>query len=564
MKDNIKKASKKIFWAFFIAWNIFILYIISDKRDIKGNANAAQNSQIIQKQEPTHGILQENSKCEANFRKQAEQQKTVFENDNARYEFVGNKLQSVFLKKYHTTSDRKEMLPILNNEGIFVAWHTDSKIDQIDKNIVWQIKKDQDKIIMQYTNKDKITFVQTWHFNNNIDNYGIKIEANIINNSKNKISANAFVVMNKKEFEKHQSLIFSGISISDNKKIKNIKPQNMNLENVQANSGWCAFNEKYWLVACISNQATRFLAQKTSVQSDYDMPKHDVAIKDNYELQVINQTQDVQKNENANTEFNIYIGPKDLNTLKKFGQEMNMPNIENTIDYGWLFFLTKPVNYILKLLIEKLASIVAALLLLTVLLKLLSWPFTRSSHIAMKRMQELTPEINEIRQRLKATPELMNREIFALYKRHKINPISGCLPSFLQMLFLFPLYKVLSISIDLRNAAFPFWINDLSLPDPTSFVNLFGLLPFNAPDFLHIGAWPILMGITMIVQQMLSSVPVMDKNSKMLQYMLPIFFTWIMSTVAAGVVIYWTITNVLTIVQILWINNTEKRRKRIS
>jgi YidC/Oxa1 family membrane protein insertase len=239
--------------------------------------------------------------------------------------------------------------------------------------------------------------------------------------------------------------------------------------------------------------------------------------------------------------------------LQKFGHAIGMPNIEHTIDYGWLFFLTKPLHYIFNFLVKQFSSIILALIIISIILKLITWPLTSSSHITMQRMHILSPEIKEIRQRFKDNPQLMNSEIFALYKRQKINPMSSFLPAILQMLMLFPLYKVLSFSIELYQVSFPFWISDLSSKDPTSILNLFGILPFQAPDFFQVGAWPVLMGLTMIIQQMLSSIPE-SHEQKMMQYIMPIFFTWIMSALPSGVVIYWTLMNVLTILQILYLN----------
>lgn len=547
MSEQMKKTSKKLFWGVFILWNAFILYVVSGKKELP----QAQIKNVNQT------VLVQNNNAPIKPMHMAKQEvKTVFETENAIYSFDNEKLTCVHLQKYHTKSDRKTNVPIIEKEPVKVEWLG----EQPDINANWKITKNNDGIAMQHTNSNKVTFIQNWYFDKNAK-YAIAVETKVINESKKDIQTQAIITMKKKEFEQQQSFVFSGVSLYGNGKLKNINPKSFTAYSTASDKGWAAFNEKYWLVAAASNNSQNILTNKTTVVSDYNMEAHDVASKNVYSIKVVNKAQQVGIKSSVSDKFDLYLGPKSLNELKEFGQIIGMKNIESSIDYGWLFFLTKPVNYMLHTLINKLASIVWALIILTVLLKLLSWPFTRSSHVAMQKLQQINPEIAQIKERLKGNPELMNREIFALYKKYKINPISGCLPSVLQMLFLFPLYKVLSVSIDLRCASFPFWIKDLSAPDPTSILNLFGLLPFKAPDILSIGAWPVLMGITMFAQQMISGTPSTNKEGKMLQYMLPVFFTWIMASVASGVVIYWTLTNVLTVAQLLWINYSESKKK---
>lgn len=543
----MKSMIKKIFWGFFIAWNIFVLYVISGKQEPKNqSAQTAASQQVAPETQPV--IAKPIAKKETITR---------FETQNAIFDFVNDKLCNVELKKYkeHNGNDNKK---IVNNEAIAIVWSGTAKPDE---NAIWAIKKQNDTLTMQHINKSGITFIQNWKYD---DEYGIEIATQVINNSNHAVTTQVALSAQKNQFEQHQSFIFSGVSLCADKKIQNIAPSKIEAQGKNAKSGWTAFNEKYWLVATISADASQFSAQKiTNTSVNNDASKADNKT-EKYEIRAINNQQQVEAHDRTSTQFNLFIGPKDLNVLKKYSQKINKDGntigIENTIDYGWLFFLTKPVNYILDLLIQHL-GVILALILFSIILKAMTWPMTTSSHVSARRLRDINPQLQEIRTRLKGSPQILHAETSRLYKQHGINPISGCLPSVLQLLLLFPLYKVLSFSISLYGASFPFWIKDLSLPDPTSFANLFGLLSFTPPAFLHVGAWPIIMGITMIVQQKLSSTHVPDEQ-KLLFTLMPIFFTWLMSSFPAGVLIYWTLMNVLTILQIIFIDYREKRRAR--
>jgi len=545
----MKSMIRKIFWGFFIAWNIFVLYVISGKQEAKKESSQTETTkQIAPKIEPVTAHAKPIAKKEIITR---------FETQNAIFDFANDVLRNVELKKYkeYNGSDNKK---IVNNEAIAIVWSGTTKPDE---NAVWSIKKQNDALIMQHTNKHGVTFIQRWKYDNE---HGIEIETQVINNSNHTITTQATLCAEKNQFEQHQSFIFSGISLCADKKIQNIAPHKIEAQGKNANSGWAAFNEKYWLVAIISNDATQFSAQKIINKSVDNNALNTDNKTEKYEIRATNNQQQIEAHARATTQFNLFIGPKDLNVLKQYSQKINKDGktigIENTIDYGWLFFLTKPVNYILDWLIKHL-GVIFALVLFSIILKAITWPMTTSSHVSARRLRDINPQLQEIRTRLKGSPQIMHAETSRLYKQHGINPISGCLPSILQLLLLFPLYKVLSFSITLYGASFPFWIKDLSLPDPTSFANLFGLLPFTPPAFLHVGAWPIIMGITMIVQQKLSSTPVPDEQ-KLLFTLMPIFFTWLMSSFPAGVLIYWTLMNMLTILQIIFIDYREKRRAR--
>jgi len=186
--------------------------------------------------------------------------------------------------------------------------------------------------------------------------------------------------------------------------------------------------------------------------------------------------------------------------------------------------------------------------MLTLLVKLLFYPLANKSYRSMSAMKKLQPEMTKIREQAGDDKMRMQKEMMELYKKEKVNPMSGCLPILVQIPVFFALYKVLFVSIEMRHAPFFGWIKDLSAPDPTAFINLFGLLPFDPPSFLAIGVWPLLMGITMFLQTKLNPQPADPVQAKVMLF-LPLMFIFLFATFAAGLVIYWTWNNVLSIAQ---------------
>ena len=244
---------------------------------------------------------------------------------------------------------------------------------------------------------------------------------------------------------------------------------------------------------------------------------------------------------------------KELNLLEAYSAS-GIPLFEYSIDFGWFWFLTKPIFRILLVFERTLGNFGLAILLFTFCVKLLFFPLANKSYQAMSKMKLLQPEIQKLRERFPDDKARQQQEMMALYKRVGANPLAGCLPIVIQIPVFFSLYKVLFVTIEMRHAPFFGWIRDLSAPDPTSFANLFGLLPFTPSavpmigSFLMIGAWPLIMGLTMFLQQKLNPQPVDPMQARMFM-LLPIVFTYMLSHFPAGLVIYWAWNNTLSIAQ---------------
>jgi YidC/Oxa1 family membrane protein insertase len=305
-----------------------------------------------------------------------------------------------------------------------------------------------------------------------------------------------------------------------------------------SNGGWLGFTDKYWLTSLIPPQNEAVKARFTHTldggvdryQADYLGPEVTVAL-----------------DGTAESSARFFAGAKEVNLLDAY-KDSGIPLFDRAIDFGWFYFLTKPIFLVLQFFYQILGNFGLAILLLTLCVKLLFFPLANKSYNAMSKMKLLQPEIQKLRERFPDDKARQQQEMMALYKRVGANPLAGCLPIVIQIPVFFALYKVLFVTIEMRHAPFFGWIHDLSAPDPTSFANLFGLLPFAAPAILAIGAWPLIMGLTMFLQQKLNPQPVDPVQARMFM-LLPVVFTYMLAAFPAGLVIYWAWNNLLSIAQ---------------
>ncbi|HWD59377.1 MAG TPA: membrane protein insertase YidC [Stellaceae bacterium] len=302
--------------------------------------------------------------------------------------------------------------------------------------------------------------------------------------------------------------------------------------------GWLGFTDKYWLTALIPPQSE-------TVNANF---LHSVnGTVNRYQADYVGGAMSVPAGGTASTSTRFFAGAKEVGLLDSYA-DAGIPRFDRSIDFGWFYFLTKPIFLVLVFFHGLLGNFGLAILLLTFLIKLCFFPLANKSYVAMSKMKLLQPEMAKIRERIPDDKAKQQQEIMALYKKVGANPLAGCLPIVIQIPVFFSLYKVLFVTIEMRHAPFFGWIHDLSAPDPTSFANLFGLLPFAAPHVLMIGAWPLMMGVTMFLQQKLNPQPVDPIQAKMFM-LLPIVFTYMLSAFPAGLVIYWSWNNLLSIAQ---------------
>ncbi len=307
--------------------------------------------------------------------------------------------------------------------------------------------------------------------------------------------------------------------------------------------GWTGINDKYWLVALIPAQDERVaLTFSHSPKASDPDPEHGV-----FQSDFRGSAVGLSAGAMVERSTLLFVGAKNLSALDEYEARYGIPLFDHAIDFGWFYFLTKPFLYLLDNMGGWFGNFGLAILAFTVLLKLATFPLSMKSYRSMARLKALQPEIQQLQERYKDDRAKASMEMMELYRREKVNPMSGCFPVLVQIPIFFALYKVLYVGIEMRHAPFYGWIRDLSAADPTSVFTLFGLLP-NWPLIPHMGVWPLLMGISMFLQQKLSPQPA-DKMQARMFMILPIMFTFMLASMPAGLVIYWTWSNVLGIAQ---------------
>ena len=319
--------------------------------------------------------------------------------------------------------------------------------------------------------------------------------------------------------------------------------------------GWMGISDKYWLVSQIPPQEEALTGNMF-----YD-PKSDF-----YQVDFASAKQQVPAGGSATRTQHLFAGAKVVNMLDGYAEKLQLPLFDRAVDFGWFFFLTKPLFIILDTIFRFVGNFGVAILCLTVLVKLAMYPLANKSYRSMSKMKVLGPKMQELKEKYGDDRAKLNQEMMAMYKREKVNPAAGCLPILVQIPVFYALYKVIFVTIEMRHAPFFGWIQDLSAPDPTSVLNLFGVIPwdyhvlFAIPllgaliHFLSIGVWPLIMGLTMWLQMRLNPTPPDPVQARIFALM-PIIFTFMLAPFAAGLVIYWAWNNTLSIAQqklIMW------------
>ena len=307
--------------------------------------------------------------------------------------------------------------------------------------------------------------------------------------------------------------------------------------------GWIGMTDKYWMTTLIPMPGQPFASVSKYTPSN-----------DTYQADMRLPVMEISGGQDAEITTLLFAGAKEVSTIRVYQDEMGIDKFVDSVDWGIFFFITKPIFALLSLIHGWIGNMGLSIIGLTLVIKTLLSPLAYKSYVSMAKMKKLQPEMQELKERTGDDKQAMQKEMMELYKKNKVNPASGCLPIFLQIPIFFSLYKVLFVTIEMRHAPFFGWIQDLSAPDPSSILNLFGLLPFSAPGpesflaILSIGVFPILMGITMWMQQKLNPAPT-DKTQAMIFAWMPWVFMFMLGRFASGLVIYWVANNTITFIQ---------------
>ena len=467
----------------------------------------------------------------------------------------GLKIDDIVLKKYQETLDENSsnirvLSPLSTENGYEVSfgWLKDknANFETPTSESEWKLisssntLRENNELEFEWSNNTG----QIYRTSISVDeNYLFSINQKIINNSNQEIIVNNASKINRQSapalsgmFILHEGLLgvleekLELIDYDDLKDEGEIETLNFESEN-----GWVGVTDKYWLAALIPDQAKPFKAIYT-YDNGYIAYYRSL------------NAQSVQSNGEFEVSSKIFIGAKEAKLIDQYQEDYNIYNFDLAIDWGWFYFLTKPLFYIIYFFSGISGNFGLAIIILTVITRIIFFPLANWSFVSMAKMKMLQPEMTRIKELYKEDRPQQQKALMDLYKKEKVNPISGCLPILIQIPFFFAIYKMLFVSIEMRHAPFYGWIQDLAAKDPTTIFNLFGLIPWDPPSFMIIGVWPVLMGVTMYLQQKLNPAPPDPIQAKIFMFF-PLFITILLAQFAAGLVIYWTTNNILSIIQ---------------
>ncbi|MDR2268533.1 MAG: membrane protein insertase YidC [Holosporaceae bacterium] len=462
----------------------------------------------------------------------------------------GVKLETISLKNYMEGLDKPERVSILGNKKnayyVVSDWYSEDKsIPLPNEDSVWKASSDElsenSPITLTWDNKNGLLFEK--HIS--IDSSFIITIVDRIKNYGDRVVKLQSRLKIHREFLKDPANVwtfYEGPLGYLNGRLEEISYEDIDKKNdvtYDARGGWFGITDKYWLVAFIPSQNANNKVSYGHFSSNG---------KKIYSVESSGDVLQVAPSSEISLTNHLFTGAKEIKTLDMYEETLGVKHFDLAIDFGNLYFITKPLLYALALAKDMVGNMGLGILLITLLIKLLLLPLANKSYKSMNRMKKIQPKIQALQKKYANDKAKLGQEVSELYKKENINPIGGCMPSLLQSPVLFALYKVLYISIEMRQAPFIGWIHDLSMPDQLTIFNLFGLLQFDLPEFLRIGIWPILMGISMLLQQKMGPEPADPAQANMM-FILPIMFTFMFAQLPAGLVIYWTFSNILSIAQ---------------
>ncbi len=471
----------------------------------------------------------------------------------------GALVDDVVLVNYHETVDPKSPNVVLfsppeapNAYYAKYGWlpiaQTELKLP--DAETVW--KQDNagaltpaNPVTLSWSNGQGLTFRRTFSVD---DKYMLKIKDEVENTSAGDVTLRPFALLYRRGMPKttggvlHEGLIGvpGDAGLQEIAYQKSLEPSAAG-HFADKTGGWLGITDVYWAAALVPDQSATYTATLEGHAASG-------AAKEFFTADYTGAPVTAAAGQRIASEGQLYAGAKKVDVVEGYESQLKIEKFNKLIDWGWFHFITRPLNHFLTWLYGIVGNFGIAILLVTVVVKALFYPLANKSYASMAKMKKLQPQMEALRDRFKDDKQRQQEELMKLYQKEKINPAAGCLPILLQIPVFFALYKVLYISIDMRHAPFFGWIKDLSAPDPTSIFNLFGLLPFAVPELLHVGAWPIIMGLTMWVQMQLNP-PQPDPVQQQIFSWMPLMFTFLLAAFPAGLVIYWAWNNILSIAQ---------------
>ena len=461
---------------------------------------------------------------------------------------TGGIVDDIIFKNYTQNINSEEKVILLSPNGLDEGYYIETGWASTNKNIDLPNNKTEwstvgnskltpnNPVTLKWTNDKQITFLKTIELD---EKFLFKVKQQIKNDGNNKYDFYPYaqIVRDKKPKVLGYYILHEGFIGVFDEELKEEDYKDIEEKKFTANSysGWLGITDKYWITAIVPEKNRNF-------KSEFIYDK-------NYRANFI-QTEPIQSspNQTISSEIRVFTAAKEVDVIDSYAKNQKIEKFDLTIDWGWFYFFTKPLFFVADYFFKLTGNFGFAIILITACIRLIFFPLANYSFKSMAKMKVLQPEMVRLKELHKDDKVKLQQEMMALYKREKVNPISGCLPVLIQIPFFFAIYKMLFVTIEMRQQPFFGWIQDLSARDPTSVFNLFGLIPWDPPTFLMIGAWPIMMGITMYVQQKLNPTPPDPIQAKIFMFF-PLFLTIVLAPFPSGLVVYWTINNILTMAQ---------------
>ena len=510
--------------------------------------------QIVKKEESSSPSIEKDKSSKKITRNEAIDyaSRIKIENNNIKgsISLQGAIIDDIIFKNYNISLDSDEKVIFLNpkdtSKGYYIetGWASNSKekLKLPLDNTIWKVKGNNlltpnSPVVIEWDNNEGLIFTKKIELD---DKFLFRITQSVKNTTDKSYEffPYAQITRNYKPDVIPIYILHEGFIGMFDEELKEEDYKDIEDEKFTANSskGWLGITDKYWLTAIVPEKGKEFKSEFLTTDGKY---------KANF---IIKRPEVLGSNSSITNEISAFVAAKEVAVIDNYAEKMGIEKFDLAIDWGWFYFITKPLFFVIEYFFKLTGNFGVAIIILTALVRLAFFPLANYSFRSMAKMKILQPEMVRLKELHKDDKVKLQQDMMALYKREKVNPVSGCLPVLIQIPFFFAVYKMLYVTIEMRQQPFFGWIQDLSARDPTSIFNLFGLIPWDPPTFLMIGVWPILMGLTMYLQQKLNPTPPDPMQAKIFMF-LPIFLTIILAPFPSGLVVYWTISNVLTIAQ---------------
>lgn len=494
----------------------------------------------------------------------AENARLPFENDviSGSISLKGARLDDLWLQEHYETLEKKKHVVLLSPQGtqyarfVEAGWlSADQDIRVPNKDTVWRVRGDDvgtkltagKPITLFWENGQGVLFERIISLD---EHYMFTVKQQVTNNSGQALKLYPYSAIKQRglpqDHARRMVVHEGGIAYTndDFHEYKYKKLAKQKLQQFDSDHGWIGVTERYWLVSLIPPQGVpstyRFISK---ADENITGPRKNL-----YQFDVRGEAVEIPRGEIAENVTRSFVGAKEVTLLAEYEKQQHIKHFDLSVDFGLWYVLTKPFYHLVVFLGDLVGNFGIAIILLTIIVRTAVFPLTNASYRSFARLKQVSPQIAKLREEHSEDKQKLQEELVSLYEKEKVNPLGGCLPIIIQIPIFFALFKVLNLAIEMRHVPFYGWIKDLSERDPTSVFNLFGLLPYDVPEAMLIGGWPCIMLFFMVVQRKLNPPP-QDKTQAYMMAFMPFFITYILSKYAAGLVIYWTFSNALSVLQ---------------